>query len=270
MGLNTPTKIKSLSDFIVSNKNEIADNLAKKIKTYGGSYAQVDEAELRDLSLEFVSAFLEVIEKGNYLKLRIFVEKVTRTRSEQGFRLSEVQRAYYSFYYVVKEFIAKNTNKLGFMETINSVLIETLFELSESFHKRLNTKLDNYVREVEDINLKLKQTSIHDSLTGCYNRRYFDEALSLELSKSKRYERPLLIILFDIDHFKDLNDKFGHPFGDTVLKKVVNVISKSSRVSDMVFRYGGEEISVVLPETSAEGGGNNRGAAKRESIKNTF
>ncbi len=93
-----------------------------------------------------------------------------------------------------------------------------------------------------------KDLSIRDGLTGLFNFRYFKEMLQREIEKSKRYGHPFSLIMLDIDDFKKFNDNFGHLEGDRILKKFSQLISDSVRKIDMVFRYGGEEIFVILPE----------------------
>lgn len=92
----------------------------------------------------------------------------------------------------------------------------------------------------------------YDSLTELFNRRYFDSALSREMSRSKRYDFDLSVIFFDLDDFKALNDSFGHQVGDLALKNVAKEIMKQTRVEDTAARYGGEEIVMILPQTHKE------------------
>ena len=92
-----------------------------------------------------------------------------------------------------------------------------------------------------------------DGLTQIYNRRYFDEQLERELSRSRRYERVLSLVLLDIDHFKGVNDKYGHLAGDSVLKQLASSVRTKIRREDVFARYGGEEFAVLLPEVSLGG-----------------
>ncbi len=94
-----------------------------------------------------------------------------------------------------------------------------------------------------------KYLAITDGLTGLYNRRYFQQTLDREFARSKRYKNPLSIALFDIDHFKNVNDTYGHQFGDKVIAEISKIIRNSLRKTDYVARYGGEEIVLILPET---------------------
>ena len=92
-----------------------------------------------------------------------------------------------------------------------------------------------------------------DGLTQVYNRRYFLEVMERELSRAYRYERALSLVMFDIDHFKQINDTFGHLAGDCVLKQLSAVVKERIRREDIMARYGGEEFAIVLPELSKEG-----------------
>jgi diguanylate cyclase (GGDEF)-like protein len=87
-----------------------------------------------------------------------------------------------------------------------------------------------------------------DGLTQIYNKRYFLETLEREISRSHRYRRELSLIMFDIDHFKKINDTYGHLAGDYVLKQLASVIKARIRREDIMARYGGEEFTIILPE----------------------
>ena len=99
----------------------------------------------------------------------------------------------------------------------------------------------------------LEQRAQLDGLTGLWNRTYFDNRLTQEFSEAKRHRRSLTLALCDIDRFKRLNDQFGHPFGDRVLKHVSQIFS-GGRTSDIVCRYGGEEFGFIFPSTNIERG----------------
>ncbi len=97
--------------------------------------------------------------------------------------------------------------------------------------------------------------TIVDGLTGVYNKRYLMETLGKEISRARRHGRPLSLVMFDIDHFKQVNDTYGHLAGDHVLKEVAQLALSRLRPDDVVARYGGEEFAVVLPETKRAGAG---------------
>lgn len=109
-------------------------------------------------------------------------------------------------------------------------------------------------RRILDLESSLKQLALHDQLTGAYNRGYLDRQLSKEIQRSWRYGHPLSIIMGDIDHFKTVNDRYGHQAGDQVLKEFVTRISRTIRYeNDWLARYGGEEFVIVMPETPPAG-----------------
>lgn len=92
-----------------------------------------------------------------------------------------------------------------------------------------------------------------DGLTQIYNRRYFEEALEREVSRSRRYERSLSLVMFDVDHFKQVNDRYGHLAGDHVLKQLASTLRTRIRREDVFARYGGEEFGLLLPEIDLAG-----------------
>ncbi|MBI5118815.1 HDOD domain-containing protein [Candidatus Poribacteria bacterium] len=98
---------------------------------------------------------------------------------------------------------------------------------------------------------KTTELATKDELTGLYNRRYCSECLRTEIERSRRYKRPLSIAMFDIDHFKNFNDAYGHNAGDKILKLVARFMHSCSRGTDVVGRHGGEEFLAILPETDA-------------------
>jgi len=104
-------------------------------------------------------------------------------------------------------------------------------------------------REAEE---SLAEQAIRDTLTQLYNRRYFDDRMGAEIARANRLNSPLALLLCDLDRFKDVNDTHGHQTGDKILKEVANRIQASVRGSDIVFRWGGDEIVVILPETSRD------------------
>ncbi len=110
----------------------------------------------------------------------------------------------------------------------------------------LQTTMD--VRKVT----KLEEENITDPLIGIYNRRYMDQRLDEEFRRAKRFDLPLSLLLIDIDFFKRINDTFGHPVGDVVLRHWGGLILSAVRASDIVARYGGDEILVITPGASAE------------------
>jgi diguanylate cyclase (GGDEF)-like protein len=108
-----------------------------------------------------------------------------------------------------------------------------------------------YAMERNRLLKQIRELAVRDALTGLYNRRELHRFLDYELVKSRRYKHPFSILLIDIDHFKEINDRFGHRFGDEVLQQVAQVLLKHTRGCDLPARYGGDEFIIVLPETPA-------------------
>jgi diguanylate cyclase (GGDEF)-like protein len=111
-------------------------------------------------------------------------------------------------------------------------------------------RLEQSLREANE---KIQLLSITDPLVGTYNRRYLNDQLLKEVERARRYNRPLGVIMADIDKFKRINDERGHASGDEVLKRFADLVKATIRPSDWVARYGGEEFAIVLPETDAIG-----------------
>jgi diguanylate cyclase (GGDEF)-like protein len=100
----------------------------------------------------------------------------------------------------------------------------------------------------------LKKLASTDNLTGIYNRHYFETILIRELDRSNRYGVSLSLIMFDVDHFKSINDTYGHDVGDSVLRKLTSVVKHAIRESDYFVRWGGEEFIILCPEITHEQG----------------
>ncbi len=118
--------------------------------------------------------------------------------------------------------------------------------------QRANQALASANQELMAINAMLSQAAITDSLTGLRNHRAFQESLLSLVEMAERYGQPLSLIMLDIDHFKQFNDRFGHPAGDELLRQVASVLRQSARAYDVVARYGGEEFAILLPNTDLQ------------------
>ncbi len=108
------------------------------------------------------------------------------------------------------------------------------------------------LRDVEEARNRLAALSITDGLTGLFNSRHFYEQIKHEIGRSNRYERPLSILLLDMDNFKEHNDEYGHLAGDKVLKRLGELVISMLRENDSAYRYGGEEFTVLLPESGEQ------------------
>lgn len=100
---------------------------------------------------------------------------------------------------------------------------------------------------IADLFEEVKSQAVTDGLTGLYNRRYFEEYLKKEVTRAMRQQQPFSIVGLDLDHLKQINDKYGHAYGDLAIKTVANVLKKNARSIDTAARMGGEEFNVILP-----------------------
>jgi len=136
---------------------------------------------------------------------------------------------------------------------------EALGELNFSYEqvvlelKQAKQNSEQLAIELQQANQNLKKLAYRDGLTGLYNKRYFQKVFATELERSVRYELPFSLLLLDIDFFKKVNDIYGHPAGDKVLEKISNIMLRLIRNCDIATRYGGEEFTIILPETGVKG-----------------
>jgi diguanylate cyclase (GGDEF)-like protein len=150
-----------------------------------------------------------------------------------------------------------------------SVKVDQLSASDYALHRELVSALAEQVSlALSNVRLReaLREQSIIDPLTDLYNRRFLEEALKRELARSVRNQASLSVIMLDVDHFKRLNDTFGHDAGDAVLKAVAAAAKAAVRKADLVCRYGGEEMIVVLPDC-AEGMAMERAEMIRQAIE---
>lgn len=122
-------------------------------------------------------------------------------------------------------------------------------ENTEKNHDHLVQHFKKVIKDLEDKNKVLGEQSSKDPLTGIFNRRVFNEHITIEFDRFRRYKTPFSVIFFDIDHFKNVNDKYGHDVGDRVLIGIAKSTRKVLRTTDIFARYGGEEFTVILFET---------------------
>jgi diguanylate cyclase (GGDEF)-like protein/PAS domain S-box-containing protein len=108
------------------------------------------------------------------------------------------------------------------------------------------------VTDQKRLQAELERLATHDSLTGLYNRRELEKRLAIDLSRARRHHEPLALLMIDIDHFKEINDGFGHPVGDAMLCQLGDLFERALRTADYAARYGGEEFVVVLPQTPSD------------------
>jgi diguanylate cyclase (GGDEF)-like protein len=144
--------------------------------------------------------------------------------------------------------------------------VESLQVFAESVAEHIGLALSNIMLRSD-----LRQLSIHDPLTGLYNRRYMEETLETEIRRSERKPRTIGVIMLDIDHFKAFNDGFGHAAGDQMLRAIGGLVMSRLRAGDIACRFGGEELVLILPEASVEAAAHRaedlRAGAKKLEVK---
>mgnify|MGYP006298332737 CR=1 FL=1 len=143
------------------------------------------------------------------------------------------------------DFINKPYNRIELITRIKS-----LVRIS-----RLHSALALKVRELEKAQKKLGKLAVTDGLTSLYNYRAFRHQLHLELSRAERFAMSVSLLMIDIDRFKNYNDRFGHPAGDTLLQQFAKLLKRNVRELDCVARYGGEEFVIILPGTEKKSAG---------------
>jgi diguanylate cyclase (GGDEF)-like protein len=142
-----------------------------------------------------------------------------------------------------------------FVAVIGALVVAYFYshELQAIFIRYKRTQQE-HLSSLEELNKTLEQKSHTDVLTNAYNRGYFNQHLCMEMSRANRYLTPLSLILFDIDHFKRINDTYGHLTGDTVLQEITALVQKNIRKNDLLARWGGEEFAVLIPGVEQENG----------------
>jgi diguanylate cyclase (GGDEF)-like protein/PAS domain S-box-containing protein len=136
------------------------------------------------------------------------------------------------------------------VRTFLDLKIAPLYDGRKNFIGRLVVWRD--ITPLKTAQTELQELATRDPLTGLFNRRHLDETLEREISRAKRENHPISLVIIDIDHFKKLNDTFGHARGDAILQSFAKQLLHQTRTEDTVYRYGGEEFLVVLPDVTCE------------------
>ena len=187
---------------------------------------------------------------GNEETKHIPIIFLTAISKEQKyvFREYEAGAVDYLFKPLDPDILRSKVNVFLVLNKQHKQLLDTKNKLCEAIDK-----LQNSNKTIEEQNKLFKEVSIHDALTGLYNRRYMTEVIDNEYSRASRYKTDLSCLLLDLDFFKGVNDSFGHEFGDFVLQGTSTCLKENVRMQDFIFRYGGEEFMVLLPNTGTNG-----------------
>jgi diguanylate cyclase (GGDEF)-like protein len=140
-----------------------------------------------------------------------------------------------------------NMNAVFFILTVGGLVV-----MAASLRQGYLEQIGWQTKQLIESEARLRELSVHDPLTGLFNRRYLEEMLALEMIRAARKHYPIGIVMADIDHFKRFNDTHGHAAGDMVLVQVADFLRTHIRSSDVACRYGGEEFILILPEASLE------------------
>jgi len=222
------------------------------------------------------------VKKFNDIEIlqNIISESVLYTTSDIDANITSVSKAFEKLTgYSEKELIGKNHNLFRDPKTPNS-FYEEMWDTLEK-NRQFKGELKNYTKnkdvywtsvtinpmfDKDGIKIgyaayrenitntkKLEYLSTHDTLTNIYNREYFNKTFEHEIKNHKRYGHNMSLILVDIDHFKNVNDTYGHNEGDKVLTKIAEIIKNNLRENDIVARWGGEEFVILLSNTKLSG-----------------
>jgi len=221
--LNNPDKNEKNILHMDFNKNHVSGFVCEKIKRdFFSAMPGFKEFSIRDFSHDIIRENIEedrTILNTNEFKTQLIVPLISNGKLLGGICFFNTEEAKYTESKFYKTMISEL-----------SILLKMQYLYSET----------EYV-------------SVIDGLTGLYNRRHFEVNIEREFLRVKRYTADLSMAMIDIDHFKKVNDTYGHQFGDYVLKEISGIISESFRKTDMIYRYGGEEIAVILTETPIDG-----------------
>ncbi len=144
---------------------------------------------------------------------------------------------------LLQEYVAT----LAFSSLVLATLLRELRERSATLEQRVNER----TRELIETNARLETLATTDALTGLFNRGYFMRRAVKTFAQSNRHQSNMSVVMLDVDHFKHINDTWGHDFGDTVLQRIANTCKQALREADIAARYGGEEFVLMLPDTPA-------------------
>ncbi len=188
--------------------------------------------------------FIRKVNRGYTLALSILLALLIASvvsRVNSAFTASLMSLSTYFIYILVSYYAMKFGN----------LWLEVIYPLIFSIFAFTCAYIIKYLIKSRDFELQYKLATT-DGLTELYNHRYFQEQIRMQVEQSKRYNTSFSLIIIDIDFFKKFNDTFGHQSGDAVLKEVAQTLRRNVRATDIVCRYGGEEMSIILPNTSKE------------------
>ena len=234
----------------------------ERAERLSGSIYKSFKAEVTDLSIDNIREFVKRYDELPFLSVNFIyqdsggnmtsalrsVKKIDVLGAEYVYPIKQGNREIGALlvYDINKEY-KKGLEEYNHIMAITRFFFGTILFLLTSLlvYREYGAKIAEEKRRAE-------YHAVHDGLTGLYTQKYFKQHLEREIARSKRYKRPLSLIMCDIDHFKEFNDTYGHLAGDKALKTVAKIILANVRSSDIVARYGGEEFAILLVESGVE------------------
>ena len=248
----------ALAVLLQNNTPELVNDWARVLKSGAfGGYADVPIDELESSIKQCLAAFIATLRSGDHGRMRRFGHREVRRRLAQGYHESEIDQLVCACRiaaspFIVREYADCATDAVAALNLLQHCIDQAQFEMSDFYQELAQQRAEEHLAEMEAMFRQLEEISVRDALTGLYNRRYFQDRIEQEFQRGERHHRPVSLIMVDIDHFKRVNDTYGHPVGDEVLKCVARLLLEQTRTIDIAGRYGGEEFALVLPETPLE------------------
>jgi diguanylate cyclase (GGDEF)-like protein len=203
---------------------------------------------MQDITKHFVTIILFVgacLIFVSYLRIRRLIEEIPKGAVRRRWNDLRVLILFFVFCYLAYIFLTS----MDLLGEIFKLIVPAMFFLVAVMILFTGTLALETATEFIRFS-KIERENIIDHLTGVYNRRYLDERIASEAIRAHKYDMPLSMMMIDIDHFKAVNDRYGHQIGDRVLKSLCELLIKEGRVTDVVARYGGEEIVILTIQTN--------------------